>query len=118
MITLENHLGKIDICENYFRKLIGNAATSCFGVAAMSDGNMKQGIRSKVFSKRSYIDQGVVVTKEDNGISIDLHIVVTYGLNIRAVVNSIDEKVRYSVEEATGIKVNKVNVFVDNLKDE
>jgi len=118
MITLENHLGKIDICENYFRKLIGNATTSCFGVAGMSDGNVQQGIRSKVFSKRSYIDQGVVVTKEDNGISIDLHIVVTYGLNIREVVKSIDEKVRYSVEEATGIKVNKVNVFVDNLKDE
>ncbi len=118
MITLENHLGKIDICENYFRKLIGNAATSCFGVAGMSDGNVQQGIRSKVFSKRSYIDKGVVVNKDNDGISIDLHIVVTYGLNIRAVVKSIDEKVRYSVEEATGIRVNKVNVFVDGLKGE
>ena len=118
MITLENHLGKIDICENYFRKIIGNAATSCFGVVAMSDGNVKQGIRSRVFSKRSYIDQGVVVIKDNYGISIGLHIVVTFGLNIREVVRSIDEKVRYSVEELTGIKVNNVNVFVDGLKDE
>lgn len=118
MITLENHLGKIDICENYFRKLIGSAATSCFGVAGMSDGNVQQGIRSKVFSKRSYIDKGVVVNKDNDGISIDLHIVVTYGVNIRAIVKSIDEKVRYCVEDATGIKVNKVNVFVDGLKGE
>ncbi len=117
MITLENHLGKIDICEDYFRKLIGNATTSCFGVAGMSDGNVQQGIRSKL-SKRSYIDQGVVVTKDNYGISVDLHIVVTYGINIREVVKSIDEKVRYCVEEATGICVNNVNVFVDNLKDE
>lgn len=117
MITIENHLGKIDICENYFRKLIGNAATSCFGVAGMSDGNMKQGLRSKVFKKRSYIDKGVVIIKDKNkdGISINLHIVVSYGLNIRTVARSINEKVRYCVEEATGIKVNRVNVYIDGL---
>ena len=42
----------------------------------------------------------------------------TYGLNISAIVNSITNKVSYVVEEATGLKVSKVNVFVDGMKTE
>jgi len=34
------------------------------------------------------------------------------------VVKSIVNKVRYTVEEATGLKVRKVNVFVDAMKNE
>ena len=118
MITLENHLGKIEICEDYFKKLIGTAATSCFGVAGMSDGNVTQGIRSKVYKKRSFIDKGVIVTNDANGISIDLHIIITYGMNIRELSKSIDKKVRYTVNQATDIKVNKIKIFVDSLKNE
>ena len=47
---------------------------------------------------------------------IDLHIAVTYGVNIAAIVKSIVNKVRYTVEEATGLQVAKVNVFVDDMK--
>lgn len=54
--------------------------------------------------------------KEGDGLAIDLHIIVTYGLNISAIVKSIVNKVRYTVEEATGFEVRKVNVFVDGMK--
>jgi len=47
-----------------------------------------------------------------------LHIVVTYGLNISVIVKSIVNKVRYTVEEATGLEVKKVNVFVDAMKSD
>ena len=50
------------------------------------------------------------------GLVIDLHIAVTYGVNISAIVKSIVNKVRYTVEEATGLQVAKVNVFVDDMK--
>ena len=33
LIRLENHLGVIEISQPYFASLIGNAASSCFGVA-------------------------------------------------------------------------------------
>ena len=47
---------------------------------------------------------------------IDLHIEVTYGVNITAIVRSIINKVRYTVSDATGFEVAKVNVFVDGMK--
>ena len=47
-----------------------------------------------------------------------MHIIVTYGLNIAAIVKSIVNKVRYTVEDATGLDVLKVNVYVDGMKAE
>jgi uncharacterized alkaline shock family protein YloU len=44
-----------------------------------------------------------------------LHISVSYGVNISAIVESIVNKVRYTVEEATDLKVSKVNVYIDAL---
>ena len=46
---------------------------------------------------------------------VDLHIAVTYGLNISSIVKSIVGKVRYVTEQATGLQVAKVNVFVDEM---
>lgn len=61
----------------------------------------KQGLRS-VFSKRSYADDGIRVHGESDRLIIDLHISVIYGMNISAIAKSIVNKVRYTVEEATG----------------
>ena len=39
MIRMENHLGTIEISESYFSSLVGNAASSCFGVVGMANSN-------------------------------------------------------------------------------
>lgn len=118
MIRIENYLGIIEISQGYFSKLIGNAVSSCFGVAGMANSNARQGIRSLFKRRKIYTDQGVVVRHDPDGLNVDLHIIVTYGLNISVIVKSIVSKVRYTVEEATGLKVSKVNVFVDAMKNE
>ena len=38
---------------------------------------------------------GVIIRQEDDEIVVDLHITVTYGLNVGAVVDSIIHKVNY-----------------------
>ena len=115
MIRIENHLGVIEISKEYFSTLIGGAASSCFGVAGMAGSNTRQNIRAFFFKKHQYIDQGVTVKENGDGLVVDLHIVITYGLNISAIVRSIVNKVRYTIEEATGLEVKKVNVYVDAM---
>jgi uncharacterized alkaline shock family protein YloU len=46
---------------------------------------------------------------------IELHIKVTYGLNIAAIVRSITHKVKYAVEDATTLKVERIDVYVDDI---
>ena len=116
MISYENRLGKVVISEAYLSKLIGHEVTSCFGVVGMVAGSAKQKIFN-LFSKEDTVDTGICVTGNADSINVELHIVVTYGMNINAIAESITEKVRYIVGEATGITVNKVTVKVDGIKE-
>ena len=115
MIKFENHLGAIEISQDYFANLVGHAASECFGVAGMVESTASQGLRY-ILKKDEAQDKGVKVRTVAGGLIIDLHIAVTYGVSISAIVKSIVNKVRYTVEEATGLQVAKVNVFVDDMK--
>ena len=113
MIGFENSLGRVGISQEYFANLVGKAVSECFGVAGMVS-SPYQGIRSKISSKE-YTDNGIKIRSANGKLQIDLHISVTYGINISAIVKSIVHKVRYTVEENTGFTVSKVNVFVDSM---
>lgn len=115
MIKTENHLGEICISDEYLRSLIGCTVTSCFGVAAMNHSSASQGFLG-FFSKKDKIDKGIALHFGEDSLTIDLHITVTFGTNIGAISDSIVNKVRYNVEEATGFTVDKINVFVDEMK--
>lgn len=117
MIRIENHLGTIEISQEYFRYLVGNAVSACYGVTAMVKTGPRQGLRS-VFTKRAFADDGIHVRGEGDNLIVDLHIAVMYGMNISTIAQSIVNKVRYTVEEATGLHVKKVNVFVDTMQAE
>lgn len=117
MIKIENYLGVIEIHQHYFSELIGETVISCFGVAGMANSGTTQDIRSIIFRRKNYLDKGVSVKAENGDLVIDLHIIVTYGVNISTIVDSITNKVRYTVEQATGLQVKKVNVFVDGMKE-
>lgn len=116
MISIENQFGTIEISQDYFSNLVGKAASECFGVVGMVS-STTQGIRTMIGGK-DVLDKGVRVRNSGGGLVIDLHIVVTYGMNISAIVKSIVNKVRYTVEQATNLDVAKVNVFVDAMKTE
>ena len=49
-------------------------------------------------------------------VDVDLFIVVEYGTSIGAVANSIIDTVKYNVEHLTGVKVNKVNVSIEDIR--
>lgn len=116
MITLVNPNGTIEITQEYFVNLIGYATSSCYGVAGMAASSPAQGIAS-LFSGHK-VSRGVKVRNIDGQLVIELHIIVTYGVNITVIVKSIVSKVSYTVEENTGLKVGSVNVFVDSMKTE
>lgn len=117
MIKTENHLGVIELHSHFFSDLIGHTVTSCFGVVGMANSGPVQNIRQKVFRHGTCIDRGVAVYLQNDELSADIHIVISYGVNIRAIVDSITNKVRYTVEQATGLKLKNVNVYVDEMKE-
>lgn len=116
MISYETIIGKIEISESYLSKLIGHEVTSCFGVVGMMPSSGKQRV-FKLLSRRDKLDTGIRVYGNNSSITVELHIAVIYGMNINAIASSITEKVKYVVEDTTGISVDKVIVKIDDIKE-
>ncbi len=116
MISYETRTGTICFTENFLCKLIGHAVTSCFGVVGMMPNTNRQRLFGLV-SKEQAMDTGIKVKGNADEIDVEIHIMVTYGMNITAIAESITEKVKYIVEGSTGITVNKVTVMVDGIKE-
>lgn len=117
MVKFENHLGVIDISHEYFISLVGNAVMSSYGVAAMSSSSPQRSLLERITGKHPD-DKGIRVRVKNQKLVIDLHIIVTYGMNISAIVKSIMHNVRFTVEDKTGFSVARVNVFVDGMQTE
>ena len=116
MVTVEHHIGQISVTENYITELVRHVVCDCFGVADVCNVNTFRSAVSAITKGRFFKRRGVVVrTDKEGGLVIDLHIKVSYGTNISAAVSSIIHKVGFTVEEAVGIDVNKINVYVDDM---
>ncbi len=116
MIRIDSQLGSIEISQTYFSQLIGNAVSSCFGVAETVSPTTNR--LMQFFSERYRLvpSRGVSVIRNGDSLDVDIHLSVAHGVNIVTIVDSIVNKIRYTVNEATGLKVKKVNVYVDKMK--
>lgn len=114
MANIQNDLGTINIDSEAISKIAGIATTECYGIVGMASKNVKDGIVKLL--KIESITKGVKLNIEDNKLIIDLHIIVKYGTNIKAVAETIINTVKYKVEEATSMKVSRINIFVEGIK--
>ncbi len=67
--------------------------------------------------KRDSLQKGIEVSVDDEDkVSLRLHIIVAYSVNIYAVAENLIETVRYQVEEQTGMTVEDVEVFIEGVR--
>jgi uncharacterized alkaline shock family protein YloU len=111
---MNTQLGEVTIDNDVLAKYAGASSVECFGVVGMASVNMKDGIVKLL--KRDNLSHGVNVTLEDNKITIDLHIIVSYGVSISAVADNLISNVKYNVEEFSGLEVQKINIFVEEVR--
>ena len=114
MITSRFPLGNVSFTDGYFSTLVGEATKQCYGVAAMAPRHMAAAVKSMVYGS-DYPEKGVRVTQQNGRLVIELHIAVSYGLNISTAARSISHRVKDEVEQATGLKVARVVVSVDDV---
>ena len=112
MITKVNPYGHISLTNDYFSGLVEQAAKQCYGIAAMGQAPAESVVRSAL---RSLPPKGVTVTQEAGKLVIALHIKVGFGLNISTITQSITHRVKDEVELATGLKVARIDVYVDDV---
>ena len=110
----ETKHGSIVISNNVIANAAGLIATSCYGVVGMAIRSPKDGIVSLL--KPSNLAKGIKVSIEDNEITVDMYIVVQYGVNINAICESIMHGVKYRLSEFICMDVKAVNIFVESIR--
>ena len=98
-------MGEITINTDVIATYAGSVAVECFGIVGMAAVNMKDSLK-----------HGINVTLNDNKISLDFHVIVAYGVSIRAVSDNLIANVKYKVEAFTGIEVENINILVEGVR--
>lgn len=111
---VNTNMGDVVIDNEVIAKYAGAEAMECFGVVGMAAVSVKDGLVKLL--KKENATRGISVSVVDNKLSIDFHIIVSYGLSIIAVSQALKENVKYKLEEFTGLSVDKINVYVDGVR--
>ena len=111
---IDEKIGVIKISDDVIAVCAVNATLMTKGVAGFSP------VFSDNFSKNFFgkdpPHKGIKVSQHDDGISIDIHVIVDYGVKIPAVAWDIQENVKKQVEEMTDTPVKAVNIHVQGVR--
>lgn len=113
-IKVENNLGTIYINNDVIANIAGAAAVECYGLVGMASRSTTNGIVSLL--KKENLAKGVKVAVEEEGILIDLFVIIQFGTKISVVAQNIIDKVKYTVENQTGLKVTRVNLNIEGVR--
>lgn len=105
--------GKIQISDDAVGIIAAVAAMEIPGVADMS-GTMAGEIVQKLGGKNS--GKGVKMKRSEEGISLDLYIIVDFGVVIPEIAIEVQRQVKSAVEKLTGMAIIEVNVIIQGIK--
>ena len=91
--------GAIQIHDDVLADIAGFAALEQYGVVGMASPSLRDGVAQLL--SRDKLRKGVVITHEDDGVHVDLYVVVEYGTNLTEVSRNLADKVALRARRAT-----------------
>ena len=115
MVGFSNENGNISYSEEVLAKIVGLSTMECYGVVGMVSKSASEGLW-ELMGKEN-LSKGVkLVLTDDDRLQIELFIMVEYGTKISVISSNIIQKVRYNVENYTGLKVSSITVNVQAVR--
>lgn len=114
--NINTNLGKVVIENNVIAHIAGISAMESYGIVGMGSKNATDGLL-QIF-KFDNLAKGIQVYSEEGVLNITLHVVLEYGVRISTVGNNIIDRVKFNVENLTGLTVDKIEVLVEGIRTE
>lgn len=112
---METELGRVIIDSDVIATYAGSVACECFGIVGMAAVNVKDGLVRLL--RKDYLNHGIsCVISDDNKISLDFHVIVSYGVSIKTMSENLIETLKYKVSTFTGMEVVDINIFVEGVR--
>ena len=108
-------IGEIKIADDVVATIVGLATTEVDGVYSIS-GNVTNELAGKLGIKN--LSKGVKIEMLDGKAHAEISIVMKYGYSIPKTCSKIQEKVKNSVENMTGLKIDALNIKIEGVNTE
>ena len=105
----ELNMGEVQIADEVVAIIAGLAATEVEGVASMA-GNITNELVGKLGMKN--LSRGVKVAVQENEVTVELSLNMSYGYSIPKTSAKVQEKVKSAIESMTGLSVVEVNIHI------
>jgi len=103
-------IGRVSVSAKAIAQVVGHVTAESYGIVGMA------GRRFPRLPGRDRITDGIDVKAHDDGVEIDLHVVVEYGLKLAEVAATLRDRIVYEVKVQTGITVATVEVLIDDAR--
>ena len=113
-VNNESTIGIVKISDEVVSVIAEIAADEIQGIVEVPHG-VSSNISQILKGKKSSSGKSVKVTLEEDKAIIELNVAVEYGMKIPEIVSAVQENVKKTVEAMNGLKVDKVNVNVQNI---
>lgn len=111
----QDHLGSIQIAPEVITVIAGIAANEVEGVAA-TRGNFAAGV-VELLGKKVH-GKGIKTDISSKGLFIDVFCSIRYGKAIPTVAQEVQQNVRQTIVNMTGLDVKEINVHVTSIQFE
>ncbi len=108
--------GRIEVFPSAVAAIAGHAAMRCYGIGGMAGRGLREGFAELL--RREHVDKGVDIQASEDGLVIDVYVIVQYGMRISEVAHNLQETVKFEVERSVNVPVLKVNVNVQGVREE
>ena len=108
-------IGEVKIADEVVTVIAGLAATDVDGVASM-EGNITNELVSKLGVKN--LSKGVKVTVLEGVVTVDLTLNIEFGKNILEVSKKVQDKVKSSIENMTGLADVNIRIAGVDMENE
>jgi uncharacterized alkaline shock family protein YloU len=109
--TISSPHGRISVSSDAVAQIVGHTASECYGIVGMAG----RGRVGRLLA-RDKLKQGISVGGNPDGLTVDLDVVVEYGLNLTEVAATVRSQVAYEVERLTGLAVASVEVHIRDVR--
>jgi len=106
-LTIVSPRGAITISRELVAEIVAETAASCYGVVGLAPGSRVGRLLRR---------DGVSVGGDAEGMRIELHVVVEYGLNLAEVAATVRSRIAYELERLTGLPVAAVELVVEDVR--
>ena len=115
MMKNTTKIGNINITAEAIASLTGELVNECYGVVGMASKHLIKDSIAVMLRKDNY-SKGVVVRQTQDGIELDIYVIICYGVKIMEVVNEVQKKVKYELENMFDMEFTSINIFVQGIK--